>query len=207
MLDLNKIYLFRMTHLKNVSHIVGHGITHRNSINANPNYEPIGDNSLISTRSTKKLPNGTLLGEYIPFYFAFRTPMLYVIQKGFNGNKVTNREEIVYCITSVQQVLDHNLDFIFSNGHAVDNLSDFFNKSDIESINNIIDFDAVKTKNWRSDYDTDLKRRKEAEFLVKDDLPKTSILGYVVYNETAKSELIRLNIDENKVIIRENYYF
>ncbi len=55
--------------------------------------------------------------------------MLYVIQKGFNGNKATNREDIVYCVTTVQQVLNHNLDFIFTDGHATSHLSDFFSSS------------------------------------------------------------------------------
>ncbi|HAZ25324.1 MAG TPA: DUF4433 domain-containing protein, partial [Algoriphagus sp.] len=31
MADLNKIYLYRMTHIANVPHILLHGITHRSS--------------------------------------------------------------------------------------------------------------------------------------------------------------------------------
>ena len=67
--DLNKTYLFRMTHVDNIPHIIQHGITHSSSVNTNPNFISIGDSSLISSRNNILLNNGRLLGEYIPFYF------------------------------------------------------------------------------------------------------------------------------------------
>jgi len=85
MADLSKTYLYRMTHIQNVPHILTNGITHRNSPNANSKFTSIGDPSLITTRDCFVLDNGRLLGDYVPFYFGTRSPMLYVIQKGFNG--------------------------------------------------------------------------------------------------------------------------
>ena len=75
--DLNKILLFRMTHIENILHILANGITHITSPNSNPNFVPIGDGSLISTRDDFILSNGRRLGEYIPFYFGVRTPIIY----------------------------------------------------------------------------------------------------------------------------------
>jgi len=106
--DLNKTYLYRMTHIENVPHILEHGVTHVSSTRANKNYKAIGDNSIISTRNNFDLPNGKKLGAYIPFYFGARMPMLYVIQKGFNGVAVTPAKDIVYCISSVQKVVVTN---------------------------------------------------------------------------------------------------
>ena len=40
--DLSKIYLFRMTHIENILHILQHGITHVSSLNANATYVSIG---------------------------------------------------------------------------------------------------------------------------------------------------------------------
>ena len=97
--DLNKTYLFRMTHVDNIPHIIQHGITHSSSVNANPNFISIGDSSLISSRNNILLNNGRLLGEYIPFYFGVRTPMLYVVQNGYNMVAPTPAENIVYCVT------------------------------------------------------------------------------------------------------------
>ena len=96
MADLSKIPLFRMVHIENIKHILSYGITHKESPHANPHFVPIGDSSIITTRNSFVLENGNTIGDYIPFYFASRTPMLYVIQNGFNGVKTNNPENIIY---------------------------------------------------------------------------------------------------------------
>jgi hypothetical protein len=123
MQNLNEFYLYRMTHIENIPHILQYGITHKNSKNANAEFVPIGDSTLINTRDNFFLENGKILGDYIPFYFSYRTPMLYVIQKGYNGVMPTTSENIVYCVSKVQKIIDLKLDFVFTNGHASNNLS------------------------------------------------------------------------------------
>jgi hypothetical protein len=49
------------------------GVTHINSSLSNANYVPIGDSSLITTRSNFILNNGKKLGDYIPFYWGINT--------------------------------------------------------------------------------------------------------------------------------------
>lgn len=210
MVNLAQTYLFRMVNIQNIPHILTHGITHSMSANSNPAFVPIGDSSLISTRSRYMLSNGKQLGDYIPFYFGGRTPMLYVIQKGFNMVTPTKPESIVYCVTSIQAIVNSNLDYVFTDGHAVDSFSSLYYPADIDKLDNIIDWNSVKAKYWRDDHDLDRKRKKEAEFLVLGDIPISTILGYVVYNEKAKNELLAFGIDEANVIIKVdpiNYYF
>ncbi len=207
MADLSRIYLYRMTHIANVPHMLLHGITHRTSANANPNFTPIGDPSLISMRDGFLLDNGRTLGEYVPFYFGPRMPMLYVIQKGFNGVPVTPAPDIVYCVTSVQNVIDTNQDFVYTNGHAVDLFSTQFGTQDVADMDNQVDFEAVKVRDWKSPTDLDLKRRMQAEFLLLGDLPFDSVLGFVVRNEAAKSQLMGYGIAEQQIRIRSKAYF
>ena len=208
MADLNKTYLYRMTHIENVPHILEHGVTHLSSANANKSYKAIGDDSIISTRNNIELPNGKKLGNYIPFYFGSRTPMLYVIQKGYNGVPVTPAQDIVYCISSVQKIVDHKLPFVFANGHAVAvGLTDFYEEKDLVNIDKILDKKAIDAKYWRNIEDTDLKRRKEAEFLVETDIPTTAIIGWVVYNEEAKKRLLEMGIPENMIYVKPDCYF
>jgi len=196
-----------MTHIENIPHILQYGITHINSKNRNPNYVSIGDISLISNRENFQLPNGKTLGSYISFYFGTRMPMLFVIQKGFNDVKKTFSEDIIYCITSVQQIIHHKLDFIFSNGHGVDELTDFFESERINDILEILDKKAIEARYWKDENDLDLKRRKEAEFLINSDIPVSAILGYAVYNIEAKQKLTALGIDEKNIVVKPNYYF
>ena len=207
MTDLSKTYLFRMTHIENIPHILQHGITHPSSRNANPEFVPIGDRTLIATRNDFLLNNGRRLGDYIPFYFGVRTPMLYVVQNGFNTVTPTPAENIVYCISSVQKIVEHHLDFVFTNGHAVDSFTTQYTPTDIINIADIIDQKAVMAKYWRDENDLDLKRRKEAEFLVLGDIPIEGLLGFLVYNQNALNRMIEFGLDTEKVHIKSAFYF
>jgi hypothetical protein len=207
MADLNKTFLYRMTHIENIPHVLNFGITHSNSVNANPNFVPIGDGSLISRRNNFVLENGVRLGNYIPFYLGIRTPMLYVIQKGYNMVTPTLAENIVYCVTSVQKIIDLNLDYVFTDGHAVNSFTSLYDSDNVDDIDNLLDWNAIKAVNWKDENDLDKKRRKEAEFLVMGDIDHSAILGYAVYNQNAKDRLIELGIDENKVLIKESFYY
>ena len=190
-----------------ISHILQKGITHADSTNCNPDYKAIGDDSLINRRKEFYTPCKKSLGEYIPFYLGYRMPMLYVVQNGYNGVKKTNPEEIVYCISSVEQILKYDIPFYFTDGHAVDALSDFYTQKDIERIDDIIDKKAIKAKYWNAEQGLDLKRRKEAEFLIDTHLPADAILGFVVFNIKSKNKLQSFGINEAKVIVKQKYYF
>jgi nicotinamide mononucleotide (NMN) deamidase PncC len=52
-----------------------------------------------------------------------------------------------------------------------------------------------------------LKRRKEAELLVRQDLPAQYVRGYVVYNERAKQRLIELGVAPEKIVAVPGYFF
>lgn len=205
--DLNRIYLFRMTHIGNIPHILQHGITHSTSVNANRNFVPIGDSSLISTRNGFRLYNGRRLGDYIPFYFGPRTPMLYVIQNGFNMVAPTPAEDIVYLVSSVQKMIDLHLDFVFTDGHAVDGFSSQYTAADLENIETILDMSAIYARYWNDESDLDRKRRKEAEFLVVGDISSSAILGYLTYNENAKDRVVNFGADADAVHVKSRFYF
>jgi hypothetical protein len=196
-----------MTHIENIPHILSNGVTHANSQFSNQFYVSIGDKTIITTRRTKKIPDGRLLGDFIPFYFGVRSPMLYVVQNGFNSVPRTLAEDIVYLVSSVQNVLDCKIDFVFTDGHAVDDLTEFYYPPQIKEVDKIVDFHAAFAEFWSGTSDTDLKRKKEAEFLIFDNLPLNSIRGFVVYNEKAQERLLTLGIKKQKVVVKKNFYF
>lgn len=201
-----------MTHIDNIPHIMQYGIVHRNSPNSNPNYVSIGDKSLINFRDTRSIDtNGTniVLGDYIPFYFGVRMPMLFVIQHGHNFvEKARRADEIVYVVVPLIQIASSNFLYYFSDGHATDILTTFYGKESINDLPKILDWNAIKAQYWSGDgIETDLKRRKQAEFLVKEDIPPNYIKGFVCYNDVAKSKLASFGIDENKIVIWPKAYY
>jgi len=200
-------YVYRMVHIQNIAYISKVGIVHRDSEKADPNYVNLGDISVINRRKQIKLGNGRYISDYIPFYFGMRTPMLYVIQNGFNGVKKVSPEDIVYIVVKIQDLIDNKVKCVFTDGHAIEKSSNLYNAEYLSEIDNIISEADVKAQYWSGVEDTDLKRRKEAELLVEEDLEPSLICGYVVYNDDAKNILIGQGIAANKIEVRSNYYF
>jgi hypothetical protein len=104
-------------------------------------------------------------------------------------------------------LIETNLDSLFTDGHAVDGFTSFYTHKDVENIENIIDRKAINSIYWNNEDDLDLKRRKEAEFLVINDIPINAIIGWVVFDEETKEILCNLSIKANSIKVRKNYYF
>jgi hypothetical protein len=204
---LAKTYLYRLTHIDNLPHILVNGLTHWSSLNANPNYRPIGDSSLIGTRKGRVIPFGKPLGDYLPFYFAKRTPMLYVIQNGYNNVPRQAPTDLVYCVTSVEQVINLQHPFIYTNGHATDVFTQFFDNTRIGELDSLLDWNAIRTTDWKNEGDLDLKRRMQAEFLLEGDLPFSSILGFLVHDEAARQKMIAFGFSPDRVHLKPDFYF
>ena len=107
-----------MIHIDNIPHILKNGITHRHSSNADPNYIQIGDANLINFRSemSVNVENGEkiVLGDYIPFYFGVRMPMLYVVQHGGNFvSEAFRASNIVYVVVKLNSLLSAGFTFYF----------------------------------------------------------------------------------------------
>ena len=218
-MQLQDIKLYRMTHIDNIPHILSNGITHRSSQNANPNYINIGDLSLIDNRTTKavRINNGNILnifspslvlGDCIPFYFGIKMPMLYVIQNGGNFvQKATNPQDIIYVVCSLKSISTTHKDFFFSDGHATDNLTSFYDSSKTADLPSIIDWNAIRASFWGGEENLNIKRKKQAEFLVLKDVEVDHIVGYGCFNEAAKQNLLNLRISENRIkVIPYAYY-
>jgi hypothetical protein len=218
-MTLETIFLYRITHIDNIPHVLDFGVTHKNSVNANPAFRSIGDVSLINTRNRKRVrvDNGDLfseqavsitLGDFIPFYFGVRMPMLYVIQHGGNFVQTkTEATEIVYIACSLKKIIDLGLPFYFTDGHATDNLTTFYSPDHVEQLPNIVDWKAVKSSYWSGEENLNIKRKKQAEFLAQADIPIDCIRGYGVYDDQAKQKMINFGIDEAIIkVIPQSYY-
>lgn len=218
-MDLSDVKIYRMTHIENIPHILQYGITHKDSPNANATFVNIGDVSLISTRSNKlvRIDNGDFskahvpninLGNFIPFYFGIRMPMLYVMQSGGNFvEKATPPKDIVYLVCSVIDIVRSNKTFYFSDGHATDNLTTFYDRSKVNELPSLIDWNAIRTAFWGGQENLNLKRKKQAEFLISEDISQNFLIGFGCYNEAAKQRLIEMGVSERKIKVIPNAYY
>jgi len=110
-------------------------------------------------------------------------------------------------VSSVQQIIENGFDFVFTDGHVVDSFSIQYSKKDVDNLYEILDWQAIKSNHWKSETDLDLKRRKQAEFLVLGDIPQQAVLFFGVYNQDAKNKLLKTEIASDKIIVRNKHYF
>jgi len=147
------------------------------------------------------------LGDYIPFYFGVKMPMLYVIQNGGNFIEKTPAKEIIYLVCQLGEIVNLGNEFYFSDGHATDNLSTFYDCDVINQILSIIDWDAINQTYWGGEGNLEIKRKKQAEFLIKGDIPFKYIKKFICYNEEAKNSLLLLGVDYMMIEINDNAYY
>ena len=199
-------YAFRLTHIDNIPHIERYGLVRADSPLHDPNYVSIGDRQVIGIRASRDV-KGYHLNEYVPFYLGPRSPMLYVIQHGYNGVPRVDAENVVYCVIRLDDLIHNNVECLFTDGHALSAFTSFYQKNMLPRIDDIVKYDDVFSSQWNIEEDLDLKRRKEAELLVKQDLPAQYVRGYVVYNERAKQRLIESGVAPEKIVAVPSYYF
>src|SRR5437879_4929729 len=94
-------------------------------------------------------PRGTL-GDYVPFYFAPRSPMLFTISRGNNPDYDGDQIPIVHLVSSIEAVVacHPKLDWLFTDGHADMAISDYY--SQLDDLDKI-DWTVMKTKYWGND--------------------------------------------------------
>ena len=205
------IYLYRITHIDNLDFILkSKVISCPNSDNCDPNFIGIGDSSLIQSRKSKQIPivpNGDF-SDYVAFYFGARSPMLYNIKNGFKGVTKRKSEDIIYLITNFKTVQENKSKFVFTDGHGYHNFSQFFNKeTDLKEV----DWKIVNGIQWYdTEEDPDRKRKKQAEFLIHNEVPISMIGVIVVYNENKKTEILNKLTENNiecNVVVKPNLYY
>ena len=123
-------------------------------------------------------PYGTL-HDYVPFYFAPRSPMLYTIDKGNVPGYIGGQKSIIYLVSLIEFV-DGKRPWVFTDGHGTMAFTNYYN--DLNFLDEI-DWDVMDSKYW---YDTsddpDRKRRRQAEFLVHRYFPLSLVQGIGVYD-------------------------
>lgn len=169
--------IYHITHVRNLQSIIDcGGLGSTNWISTNSTsctsiaYENIQDRR--ATTSVPLGPGGTL-HDYVPFYFGPRSPMLYTISRGNIPSCVGGQESVLHMVGFAQTVQSAGLRCVFTNGHGIMTLTDFFD--DLAQLNEV-DWPLMSATIWKDTVtDPDRKRRRQAEFLIHDFCPLTFI--------------------------------
>jgi len=190
----DNIWLFRITHINNLDHILKHGLVTFHSPNADPDFVQIGDNTLIDLRVELEVPKSPFgkFSEYIPFYFGPRSPMLFQIATGYDGIKFFPQEEIIYVVSKLEILIKEGIPFVFTDGHARAEITSFYGSNELDMLTEI-DWYTVFNEKWNNDEsDKDRQRKKQAECLIFQYLPMYCIERILVFNESAEEKVVSL---------------
>ena len=118
------------------------------------------------------------------------------------------QDDIVYFMTSIQVIQKQSLPFVFIDVHAIRRLTNFY--TNLENLREI-DWDVMKSKVWTdTDDDPNRKARRQAEFLVHNEVPLSACLGFAVYSNRAKKRVEKL-LENNdlhlRVATRTQFYY
>lgn len=198
-------FAYHFTSVYNFEDIIANGLLSTNLKNSlNITHDDIANGSIQQRRSTMAVTCGKrgVVHDYVPFYFAKRTPMLLNIVKSKNFDQI----DIMYLAIPIEKVIDD--DVVFSRSSANTNPPPtFYNKP--EDLNNL-DWDAIDSYKWTYPNDDD-RHNKMAEMLIYGKVNINEFSHIVVWNEKFKKHieeiLTKNNIDSLPVVTDYEKHF
>jgi hypothetical protein len=183
--------LYHITHLDNLTSIVQcGGLLSNTCLRArNQKFRDISYGNIQDRRATKTVPCAAkgVLHDYVPFYFAPRSPMLYTIHKGNVPSYQGGQATVLHLVTTVEAIEKAGLVFTFTDGHAVMVYSDFY--EDLEALE-MIDWGVMESRYWHdTNDDPNRKCKRQAEFLVHNAFPWELIQEIGVMSQSVQAQV------------------
>jgi hypothetical protein len=204
--------IYHITHLSNLNSIlVTDGLFANSAIQQQRiHYTDLANQSIQLRRTRVTVPCGAggNLTDYVPFYFAPRSPMLHAIHQGNVPTYSEGQEKVVYLVSSIEAVQQANLSFVFTDGHGIMALTEFFD--DLSELNQV-DWQVMNLRYWfDTPEDPDRKRRRQAEFLVHRFFPWQLVHEVGVIHPSVKAEAeqcLQAAAHQPRVIVQRSWYY
>lgn len=152
---------------------------------------------------------GGTLWDYVPFYFAPRSPMLYSIHMGNVEGYKEGQGPVLYLVTSIETSAALNRAFAFTDGHAEMGFSQF--SDDLGELDTLVDWSIMNGKYWNdTDEQPDRKRKRQAEFLVYEFFPWSALKQIGVYDHGIAQEvegIVGKEVYRPEVFVRRDWYY
>jgi hypothetical protein len=207
--------VLHMTRIERLPSVVEHGLLPDNVCRQQQIAGvEIGYDHIKRRRAQRVVPCGAggTLADYVPFYFAPRSPMLYAITRGLVSAEAARTDQIVYLVSSTQSLRKAGLTVVASNRHAE---LDYAEMSDLDGDldhDGFVDWPLMTARYWNNTPDDpDRKERRQAECLVHPYVPWQAIEGVATKTEQARSQvelvLGTVAVQPARVAVRAEWYF
>jgi len=205
--------IYHITHINNLPSILRSDRLIANSRlrQEQISYVDIAHESIQDRRARTDVPCGAggVLHDYVPFYFAPRSPMLYAIHKGTGERYTQGQNPVIHLVAEAEAIEASDLAFAFTDGHAVMEYARFCD--DLEALDFGIDWELMQSNYWfDTEEDPNRKCRRQAEFLVHQFCPWTLITEIGVINTTIQTQVRQILQNVNyqpPVRVYPNWYY
>jgi ssDNA thymidine ADP-ribosyltransferase, DarT len=189
--DINTIGVYRIMDIAQLEDVLTNGTYCKHTYPADKEYPTIGNKNIIDKRSRMPVEcfEGTVVNDYVPFYFSIRTPMLYNIITGVGVPK-RPQKDIVYICYKLTDLATADYQWCYTNGNAARTITEYF--TDLDQLETNIDWRSIYTTDFRdnnSDGDEDRIRKKHSEFLIRNYVPSNLIKAIVVFNQDVATQV------------------
>jgi ssDNA thymidine ADP-ribosyltransferase, DarT len=203
-----------MTRIERLPSVIEHGLLPDNVCRRRQiTGVEIGYDHIKRRRALRVVPCGAggTLADYVPFYFAPRSPMLFAITRGLVSEEAACTEQIVYLVSSTQTLRAAGLTVIASNRHAELGYAEMTDDDEDLDGNGFIDWPLMTATYWNNTPDDpDRKERRQAECLVHPAVPWQVIEGIAT-----KTGRVRAQVEHTlgtagqptPVTVRAEWYF
>ena len=207
------VSIYHITHINNLPLILKSGglFAKKELIQQEVSHLDIAHEGIQSRRARIPVPCGAggVLHDYVPFYFAPRSPMLYAIHKGKVAGYTQRQNPIIYLVSQAEIIKSEGIPFAFTDGHAIMQYSDFYD--DLSALESSIDWAIMENKYWKgTQEDKDRERRRQAEFLIYQFCPWKLITKIGVIDSTTKFQVEEILANFNyqlQIDIRYHWYY
>lgn len=148
-----------------------------------------GEPSIKERRRRRQvpIPPGGVVGDYAPFYFAPRSPMMYSISHGNVPSFEGHHNDLIYLATTTQVLVDRGLTLLFSDRNAVLGYAKFGPEA---SSDQLVDWDLMQETWWHNTpEEPDRKERRMAECLVWKSVPFDCFPYIAAHGETQATKV------------------
>lgn len=206
--------LFHFTHVGNVAALLAEGrlladaaVTERGDLLR----VEVGQRGIKERRRGLAVPSGPggHVCDYVPFYFAPRSPMLYVIEQGQVEAYQQGQEPIAYLVSRVDRIQATGRPIVFSDRNCAVATARF--SDDLSQLDDLVDWPVMQDPMWNDTAEhPDRKQRRMAEMLVHRELPVTALLGLAVMNGARREEVAQVVREAGAdlpVHVRRGWYY
>lgn len=188
--------LLHFTHLSNLPTIVEHGLLSDARAQGTVATVDVGKPEIKTYRREQPVvvPPGGVVADYVPFYFAPRSPMMYVIHRGAVPGLQGGSDMLVYLTTTVERLVETGSKLVVTDRNAVLGYAE--QTDDVDRIDEIVDWDLMASMFWNdTPEEPDRKERRMAECLAHGSVPWPAIDGIVARSADRAAEVASLVAD------------